>query len=184
MLVYINKNTVKLLAVLCFFLCSFAQAEERPIVQRLSVGILDHDTNSLWSGFSREHGIDFNIETQFSAQYPFFHGNIHPNIGVSINNGDDTSKIYAGGVWEYFFLNRCVFDLGAGLAAHNGETTSREYDKKELGSKVLFRFSAELGYTVLPHHLVSVLFDHVSNGYTREPNEGMDTLGMRYSYLF
>jgi len=28
------------------------------------------------------------------------------------------------------------------------------------------------------------MFDHISNGYLADPNEGLDTFGIRYGYLF
>ncbi len=65
-------------------------------VHEVSFGVLDHDTDNLWSGFSRESGIDINTEVLFNSVYDVLGGYIHPAVGASINMGDDTSKIYAG----------------------------------------------------------------------------------------
>jgi lipid A 3-O-deacylase len=154
------------------------------VIHEFRLGILDHDTDNLWSGSSRENGIDFNAEIVFVPHADFLHGSLRPDIGISLNDQGDTSKVYGGGVWEYMWRNGLFFDSGAGLAIHDGEKKTAEVDKKELGRKLLLHFSAELGYSLNLHHRLSLMFDHISNGYTAEPNEGLDTVGVRYGYVF
>jgi hypothetical protein len=61
---------------------------------------------------------------------------------------------------------------------------SGEPDRKQLGSRVLFRIPFEFGITLRGPHSFSILFDHMSNAYLARPNSGMDTLGIRYAYRF
>jgi lipid A 3-O-deacylase len=154
-------------------------------LHEIRAGLLDHDTNNLWSGSSYEGGIDVSAEIIFTPAYGLWQGHIRPNAGFSINSKGDTSKIYAGGVWQYLWKNGCILDIGAGLALHDGETDNPEaVARKELGSRVLLHFSLELGYSLSARSRLFFMFDHISNGYTADPNEGLDTLGIRYGYLF
>ena len=154
------------------------------IIHEMRVGILYHDLG-VWSGTSHEDGIDYNGELIFSPSWSILGGEIRPIAGFSINDSGDTSKIYGGGVFEYIWKNGVFLDLGLGLTIHNGETDDEEVtDKNLLGSPILFRISIEPGYTFMDHHRVSLMFDHVSNGYLADPNEGLDTLGLRYGYRF
>ena len=75
-------------------------------------------------------------------------------------------------------------DVGLGAAVHDGKLDTRDDDKKSLGSRVLFRIPIEIGYALNNRHRISILFDHVSNGYLANPNEGLDTFGLRYGYKF
>lgn len=164
---------------------SSSWAESAGFIHELKIGILAHDVDNLWSNFRREDGVDYNGEMVFSPAYPLWSGVLRPNIGFSINDSDDTSKVYAGGVLEYVWNNGVFFDAGLGAALHDGETDElNRPDKKELGSSLLFRVSFELGYTFVEHHRLSLMFDHVSNAYLADPNDGLDTLGLRYGYLF
>ena len=71
------------------------------------------------------------------------------------------------------------------VAAHNGETDEGSGARmNQLGSPVLFRLAFEAGFTIGRSHAVSVLFDHISNAYLADPNEGLDTVGIRYGYRF
>ncbi len=155
------------------------------LLHEVRVGILDHDTDNLWSGSSYETGTDVNAEIILTPTYALWGGHIRPNIGISVNDTGATSKIYTGGIWQFLWRNGCIADLGAGLAVHDGETDNpKAVDRKELGSRFLFHFSLELGYSLSAHNRIFLMFDHVSNGYTANPNEGLDTLGIRYGYLF
>jgi hypothetical protein len=105
-------------------------------------------------------------------------------LGADVNNRGDTSKIYSGFLWEYLWPSGFFIDLGLGLAAHDGNLQSDDDDRKELGSRVLFRVPVEIGVLFAERHGVSILFAHVSNAYLANPNQGLDTIGLRYSYRF
>ena len=151
----------------------------------MRIGILAHDVDNLWSGTSVESGFDFNAEIIFARPtLAILKGDIRPNLGASINSQGYTSKLYGGFLWEIEGRTGIFFDTGLGLAVHNGELRTDKDDRKQLGSRVLFRVPIEFGYSFNDHHRIVITFDHVSNAYLASPNEGMDTLGLRYSYRF
>ncbi|MGD9013229.1 MAG: acyloxyacyl hydrolase, partial [Desulfobacterales bacterium] len=96
----------------------------------------------------------------------------------------DTSKIYSGFLWERLWPSGLFLNLGLGLAAHDGKIETNDDNRKELGSRILFRIPVEIGLLFTEHHGLSIMFDHVSNAYLAEPNEGLDNLGIRYTYRF
>lgn len=67
---------------------------------------------------------------------------------------------------------------------HDGELRTRRRGKKALGSRVLLRIPIEFGYQLTEHHRLSLMFAHVSNADLADPNQGLDTLGIRYGYWF
>jgi hypothetical protein len=111
-------------------------------------------------------------------------GALHPNLGVSINGSGNTSKAYAGLLWELEAPCGVFLDLSLGAAIHDGRRESRDEDRKELGTRILARAAVELGYAITAHHRLMVSFDHISNAGTHSPNDGLDTLGIRYGYRF
>ena len=164
-----------------------AQAQEamnKGLVHELRGGILAHDVDHLWSGFSRESGTDLNIEAIFTPHLNVLDGTLRPALGASLNTAGDTSKIYLGGRWQYDFENGLYASVGLGAAYHNGETRLVANDQKALGSSLLFHIPLEIGYYCDRHNALSVYFDHISNAYTQDENEGLDTLGLRYCYRF
>lgn len=180
-----RKKLTAVLSALMIGLASPALAEDgSSFVHEISIGILDHDTDNLWSGFSRESGVDVNGEILFKSIYELLGGSLHPALGASINVGGDTSKAYAGLRYRYELENGLFFGLGLGGAVHNGETTLVNENKKALGSRILFHIPVEAGYRFSEHYTASVYFDHVSNAYTQDANEGMDTIGVRLGYRF
>lgn len=162
-------------------------ADEPPsqLVQIVTIGVLAHDVDNLWSGFRREEGADFNGELAFKTLHEFGPGILlYPAAGVSINNRGDTSKVYGDLRLEYRDPSDFFFSFGVGAAVHDGKLDTRRRDRKSLGSRVLFHIPVELGIEILDHHRVSLFFDHVSNAYLADENEGLDTLGIRYGYKF
>jgi len=157
-------------------------AEE--LLHELKLGLLHHDTGGLWSGFNREGGADVNAELIFNTSQPLWGGDVRPAIGASINSSGDTSKAYGAAKWETALGESGFFSLGVGAAVHTGDTKLESTDRKALGSKILFYFPIEAGYRINEQDSVSVFFDHVSNAWLASPNEGMDTLGIRYGYRF
>jgi hypothetical protein len=169
--------------------CQTICAEQKPTRQNynwlyeIRAGILAHDV-PIWSLSRQEGGLDFNAEFIFGfPNYRLFSGIVCTNIGFSLNNQGDTSKVYSGLLWEYIWDSGLFLNLGLGLAAHDGELDNSD-DQKELGSRILFRIPIEIGLLFTRHQGVSIMFDHVSNAYLADPNEGLDTIGFRYIYRF
>ncbi len=162
-----------------------AEAAVARWVHEVKVGILHHDTPDLWSGFRRESGIDINLEAIFAPKLDILGGAIRPALGGSVNTAGDTSKLYVGIRWQYELTIGFFVGLGLGGAVHDGNLDLTNRDRKALGSRVLFHIPVEIGYRFKDSpHALSVYFDHISNAYTADENEGMDTLGLRYGYRF
>ncbi len=153
-------------------------------IYELKLGVLGHDVDGLWSGSSRENGIDFNLEAILAPSLKLFGGALRPASGVSVNDSGNTSKIYCDVRWQYDFKMRLFMILGMGAALHNGATDTSATNMKALGSPLLFHIPLEFGYCFSPNYSISVYFDHISNAYQSEHNEGLDTLGVRFGYRF
>lgn len=162
-----------------------AESSGQRWLSELRGGVLAHDVGFLWSNFSEEEGIAFSAEAIWSrAGLEVLWGTLRPNLGVTINDRGDTSKLYGGMVWEYRSSFGVFVDIGFGGAIHDGKLDTRDPDRKELGSRVLFRTGFDLGYEITPHHRLMLSFDHISNAGLASPNQGLDTLGARYGYRF
>jgi len=154
-------------------------------LKEIRIGILSHDVDNLWSGAKKEGGVDFSAE--FIAKHSlvsFLSGFVYPNFGLSINNKGYTSNGYAGLLWNREIYSNFYLDLGIGLAVHNGQLKSTTADAKALGSRILFRILIEIGYRLDSRHSLYLSFAHISNAYLASPNEGLDTLGIRYGISF
>lgn len=171
----------------CFFtFLSNATAEKQKIaawINEVKLGVLYHDI-SMWSGTRREGGMDFNLEAIFAPHVKFLGGTIRPSIGGSVNTVGDTSKLYSGFRWKFEHASGVFLSLGLGGAVHDGKLHLHEIDRKALGSRVLFHIPVEIGYRVGARSSLSAYFDHVSNAFLADQNEGMDTIGGRYGYRF
>lgn len=176
-----------LAAALPFLLAvASAAAQERPedLLHELRFGVLAHDVGDLWSGFNEEDGVDINFEASFTPSIDLTLATLRPAVGASINTAGDTSKLYVDARLERELTFGLYFALGVGAAIHDGKLDDRHRGRKALGSRVLFHIPVEAGYRIDPHHSLSVYFDHVSNAFLADENEGMDTLGLRYGYRF
>ncbi|MEO5338702.1 MAG: acyloxyacyl hydrolase [Magnetospirillum sp. WYHS-4] len=154
------------------------------VVTEVKGGFLYHDVDNLWSNHRRESGVDFNAEVIFSPAWEVLGGAVRPALGGSYNSSGDTSKAYLDARYEIESSFGVFFGLGLGAAVHDGDLELKDRDHKALGSRVLFHIPAEIGYRFDGHQGVSLYFDHVSNASLASPNEGMDTLGIRYGYRF
>lgn len=156
-------------------------------VHSVHIGVLAHDVPDLWSGFQAERdAADINVEMQFSRSIPFLGGVIRPAVGGTINTRGDTSHAYVDARWQIEGPSGLFFGLGLGAAIHDGEIggTGAAPDAKWLGSRVLFHIPAEVGVHLDAHNDLSIYFEHTSNAYTQDYNEGMDRIGLRYGYNF
>ena len=154
-------------------------------LQEVTLGLLAHDVDGMWSGSRAEGSMDVHAGLVFRRpEWSVASGVVRPYVGLSLSTRGDTSKFYAGGLWQYRSDSGWFVQLGLGAAIHNGERESDDPDEKELGSRLLFHIPIEVGRIIGGHHRVSIYFDHVSNAGLAHENEGLDTLGVRWSYAF
>ncbi len=155
------------------------------LIRELKIGGLYHDAPHLWSGFQLEPAsADINIEVLFGPHVQLLWGTLRPALGTSINTRGGTSKGYLDARWEVEAASGIFFALGVGVAVHDGTVGPTNPNLKALGSRVLFHFPAELGWRWDGHNSLSIYFEHISNGYTQDHNEGLDSIGLRYGYRF
>ena len=108
-----------------------------------------------------------------------------PHVGISINTASDTNYAYTGLGWDTTWSNNIFLDGFWGLAVHDGKLINGNPDKIEFGSKALFRLGGEFGWRWDGHNGVSLIWEHMSNaGVLDEKNQGIDSIGIRYSYRY
>jgi hypothetical protein len=111
-------------------------------------------------------------------------GLVRPAVGLGISTRrEGTDKLYGALLWE---LEKSAFflDLGLGGAIHNGSLHGEDPNQKYYGSRVLFYGQIDAGYSITYHHRLSLFFDHMSNVYLAKPNNGLNTIGIRFCYRF
>lgn len=161
-----------------------ARAEDS-FLREFKIGGLYHDVGDMWSGFRLEpRSVDVNVEVLFGPHIELLWGTLRPAIGATINTRGATSKAYVDARWEIESPTGIFFALGLGAAVHDGNLGASDPDRKALGSRILFHIPAELGWRWDGHNSISLYFEHISNGYTQDYNEGLDAIGVRYGYRF
>ncbi len=98
---------------------------------------------------------------------------------------------YGGLTWtanlvdHLFAEDDSIFIAGSlGGSVNNGKTSGEYAYRKALGSNVLFRESAELGYRFFTRYSVSAFLDHNSNAGLASRNEGLTDAGVRLGMRF
>lgn len=160
-----------------------AGRREGQIISEIRIGGLAHDQGPF--SHNKEGGFDTNLEVLFvtSRSLQAIYAP-RPHMGVSVNSAGHTSQVYVGLTWEWDFLGDGFFDLTLGGAYHNGETTANMPNKKDLGCSFLFRESFDLGYRISGPHSLMFHLNHTSNANLCSPNEGLESVGIRYGYRF
>ncbi len=153
-------------------------------ISELWLGAAAHDVGVF--GHSKEDsGPDVDFGVRFAALRGEFWdliANPRPHGGFNVSTSGDTSQMFGGLSWSLPIWRGFYFGADFGLALHDGKLTSSRTDKKELGLRILFREAAELGYQVDEHHGVSVFLTHISNASLGDANDGLDNVGVRYTY--
>lgn len=160
------------------------------IIDEVKLGSLGHDVGFL--GDNIEHGPDINLEMLFaSPDFLAILGSPRPHIGADINTAGETSDGYVGLTWgvsliqnlfrpgDYIFANGSL-----GGAYQDGYIDNAPVGRKRLGSPILFRESAELGYQITPVVSLSALLDHISNANLGHHNAGITSAGGRIGFKF
>jgi lipid A 3-O-deacylase len=160
------------------------------IVDEVKIGLLAHDIGFLTHHV--EHGADVNIEMLFTPpDLLAIIGSPRPHIGADINTAGATSDGYAGLTWGITLIQNLfrpgdsVFMTGSlGGAYQDGYIDNAPPERKRLGSPILFRESAELGYQITPVISVAALLDHISNANLGQHNAGITSAGVRLGFKF
>jgi lipid A 3-O-deacylase len=165
-------------------------AQPGQIVDEVKAGLLAHDVGFL--GDHTERGFDVNLEMLFtSPDILSVIGSPRPHIGGDYNTAGQTSDAFAGLTWgisliqNLFRTGDAVFMTGSlGGAYQDGYIDNAPLGRKRLGSPVLFRESAELGYQVTPVISVSAILEHISNADLAQHNAGITSAGARLGFKF
>jgi lipid A 3-O-deacylase len=190
--VTILSRAVALAALAFLALAPAGAAAQTRFVDEVKIGVLGHDI-----GFLTHHvesGADVNLEVLFtSPDFLRVIGSPRPHIGGDINTDGNTSDGYFGLTWgarlmDLFGVAPGFFVNGSlGGAIHSGYLTSPDpppAGRKLLGSRILFRESAELGYQLTPMVSVSAILSHISNANLAPRNAGITSAGVRLGFRF
>jgi lipid A 3-O-deacylase len=165
-------------------------AAQLKLVDEIKLGGLAHDVT--FGGRHVESGADVNLEILFTTPDILrFIGSPRPHLGADINTSGNTSDGYFGLTWGIMLI-QSLFGAGDGVylngslggAIHDGYLNSAPPDRKKLGSRILFRESAELGYQLTPTFSVSAIVDHISNANLANHNAGITSAGARLGVKF
>ena len=168
------------------------QLNDKPgqIIDEVKIGALAHDIGFLTHHV--EHGVDVNIEMLFTPpDLLAIIGSPRPTIGADINTDGNTSDPYFGLTWGISLIQNLfrggdsVFVTGSlGGAYQDGYIDNAPPERKRLGSPILFRESAEIGYQITPVISVSAILDHISNANLGQHNAGITSAGARLGFKF
>ena len=162
---------------------NYMGTQQWDFISKLSGGLLWHDQGP----FSRqkESGADLHIEVRFvSPEFLDLIWSPSPHVGANINSNGDTSQFFTGVSYEWDFWSTWFAGFSLGAAVHTGNKSEDDPDRKDLGCRLLFRESIDIGYHLNDHHDISIMLDHISNAKICSTNEGLENLGIRYSYRF
>jgi lipid A 3-O-deacylase len=160
------------------------------IVDEVKAGLLAHDVGFL--GDHTERGFDVDLEMLFtSPDLLAILGSPRPHIGADINTAGDTSDVFAGLTWGISLIQNlfrpgdAIYLTGSlGGAYQDGYIDNAPDKRKKMGSPILFRESAELGYQVTPTISIGALVDHISNANLGQHNAGITSAGARLGFKF
>ncbi len=150
----------------------------------MRIGILQHDFASRVK--KHESGTDINLDIFLDSphnklfrmmKYP------RPLLGVSAHSENQTHQFYFGLTWDWEPIKVVFVNIGGGGAIHTGELQTKDPDRQRLGSRTLFRFALSLGYKISNTLNISIFYDHMSNGHTAYPNNGLEKVGLQFGYF-
>ena len=174
----------------CLALQAAPASAQTKLIDEFKIGGLAHDVT--FGGRHVESGADVNLEILFTPPDILrWIGSPRPHIGADINVNGNTTDGYFGLTWgivliqSLFDANDGVFIAGSlGGAIHDGHIDTAPAGRKRLGSRILFRESAELGYQLTPNTSVSAIVDHISNANLGNHNAGITSAGARLGVKF
>lgn len=151
-----------------------------------AIGVLGHDQGL--ASDHHEHGIDLNLEVQFSPLD--FWGRPRPHLGATLNFTGDTNVVYAGLSFPVYRRSNWLLDGFLGAVAHDGplhkdKLGCRQDSDCGYGVRIMPRLGVELGYRVNDKSAISLYYDHMSHYWIIDAeNEGLEHAGLRYLFSF
>lgn len=131
-----------------------------------------------------------------------FMGSPRPYVSTQLSLDDYTNYVQGGLIWRLMDRPRTYFDLGAGVAVHDGELSlprptdglSLEENNRrrairdeyiEFDRRWVFHATFALGYRLSDRWAVEFEGQHWSNGELgSDTHDGADSLGLRAAYRF
>jgi lipid A 3-O-deacylase len=174
----------------CLALLPATASAQIKLIDEIKLGGLAHDVT--FGGRHLESGADINLEMLFTPPDILrVLGSPRPHIGADINTSGNTSDGYFGLTWGIMLI-QSLFGAGDGVFANgslggaiqDGYIDTAPAGRKRLGSRILFRESAELGYQLTPNTSVSAIVDHISNANLGNHNAGITSAGARLGVKF
>lgn len=195
------REWVLVFAVMLAALYPAASRAQNITYGELKFGVWAHDPTILEG---REGGVDINPEVIFASpvtsdmvasvpgsNWLWWALQPRPTIGASINTAGKTDQFYAGATWSWMLLHDLInpgdginFSFFFGPGGNDGQLHNGDATHKALGSHILFREAAELGYQINPTWEISVYLDHISNGGLAKENQSINDLGARIGFRF
>lgn len=139
-------NKYIFLCLLALFLANpCAEAgEPAPLVSEVRFGLVEQGV-LIFSHHRRESGIGLSGDVIFGRpSFDFLSGSVRPTLGFGISLNGGTNRLYSTLQWE-IEASSFFFDLGFGLAVHDGRLHGDAKDEKHYGSRVLFYHQMNLG---------------------------------------
>jgi hypothetical protein len=106
-----------------------------------------------------------------------------PHIGASVNSKGKTSYGYAGLSWLYPIFGPVFIETSFGGAVHNGNLKNTDPKMEPLGTRVLFRETASIGFDYDQWRIMATV-EHLSNAGLGSWNHGLTHVGGRVGYKF
>ncbi len=197
----IQRLAISLGLVLTLALNTPAKAQ----ISELRFGVTEFDERTIklgWgAGGGRENSIGINGEIIFDEpEFLKWALAPQPYIGGMVNLDGKTSYGGAGLLWRHNFSNKVYGDIALGVVLHDGtkkvftadnlresgfdELLRRSQEEISYGERYLFRPAVTLGYRVSDKWAGEIFFEHLSNAYTGNVNEGVDSIGFRAARRF
>jgi len=151
---------------------------------QMRLGLLQHDLDGYGGS---ENGMDLTIELRGAPLRGAFWDNVYsprPHIGVNVNDSGDTSVLYTGLSWMADFGEMFYVSADFGGAVHNGKLKTKDPERAQLGSRILFHEAFEVGVRASQRWRVGLRIDHSSNADLASKNDGITNIGILVSREF
>jgi len=166
----IKYLTIEVIIALLFVMLSSKNVSADSFKNEFKLGILKHDLR-VFGGGKKEDGTDINLEYIRKIDYKFAP---YINIGGTFNTNGQTDLFYSS--IDYRLMKNYYYGgVNFGIVYHTDRTDR---------CSVLPREALYIGYKVSRRYSVELFLDHISDADLCEPNDSMETGGIRLGLAF